>query len=159
MKKERREESFLRKPWYKGGGQAMSKFIAENLKYPEEARNNKVEGKVRLRLSIDYLGGVVEAKVQSGLGHGCDEEAVRVAKLLKFEVAKTPRKLKVVFHRVININFNLNKSKRIHNKPQVGPSSQPKQFVYNVVVSKKKDKPIEEKPKSNTFSYTLKINP
>ena len=49
--------------------------------------------------------------VISGLGHGCDEEALRLAKLLRFEVPKSGRKVRVVFHKDLHIHFRLPKVK------------------------------------------------
>jgi TonB family protein len=156
LKKERKEESFLKKPWYKGGQYAMAEFIAEHLKYPVEARENKVQGKVRLKLSIDYLGSVIDARVQSGLGYGCDEEAKRVAALLKFEVTKTPRKLKVTFHRNINISFQLNENRKEARPHPIHQRNQ--QFVYNIVASKKSKENKEEHNAQSTTVYNIKLN-
>lgn len=104
MKKERKPESFLRKPTYKGGPKAMRKFIAEHLRYPTQANEHKIEGTVRLRMDISHQGKVISTKVLSGLGYGCDEEAERVVKLLKFEIPKL-RKIRATFHKTINIHF------------------------------------------------------
>ena len=35
MKKERKEDSFIKQPYYKGGDKMLNTFINENLKYPE----------------------------------------------------------------------------------------------------------------------------
>lgn len=155
MKKERRDESFLKKPWYKGGVKVMNEFLAKELKYPKAALEEKVEGIVRLRLDIDHTGKVQDAKVQSGLGSGCDEEAIRVVKLLKFEVAKNPRKLRVVFHRNININFKIPKAvslKKVIKPTNVPPSSK---FTYSVVSAKPDQKQATKKKKPQTYQYTI----
>lgn len=44
--------------------------------YPREAEALGIQGSVRLRVSLDEKGKVVEVKVLSGLGHGLDREAV-----------------------------------------------------------------------------------
>lgn len=67
----------------------MSKFVEEQLKYPDEAIKHQIEGTVVVKIEINYLGDVVDAHIISGLGHGCDQEAVRVVKLLKFNIAKS----------------------------------------------------------------------
>lgn len=86
----------------------MKQFVAKNLKYPKAALENKVEGVVVVRYSIDKTGKVIKTKVKTGLGYGCDEEAERVVRLLRFTVPKN-RKLKVVFHKTIHIRFSLPK--------------------------------------------------
>lgn len=84
----------------------MRKFISENLQYPEKAKAAAVSGTVTIRYSLDYRGKVVDAKVKKGLGYGCDQEALRVVKMMRFSVPQD-RKKKVRIHQDININFNL----------------------------------------------------
>lgn len=100
--------SHVSRPVYPGGLTAMKQFVSRNLKYPKEALSGKVEGTVIIRYSLDYRGKVVEAKVKKGLGYGCDEEALRVVNLLRFEVPQE-RKKKVRIHQDVNIHFKLPK--------------------------------------------------
>src|SRR3569832_1464164 len=102
----RKPESFIRQPNYPGGKKAMDDFIKSNLRYPEEALKNKVEGTVSIDADIDVNGQVVSTKVKHGIGNGCDEEAKRIVSLLQFE-KKRYRGLYVMFHRTINIHFRL----------------------------------------------------
>ena len=120
MKKERKPSQFLSKPIYVGGQKAMRQFIANQLSYPQEARDAGIEGTVKLRYDINYQGEVVGAKVLKSLGHGCDEEAIRLVHMLKFKVAKV-RKVKVLFHKTINIHFRL-PAPVDTNKAQPGPT-------------------------------------
>ena len=109
--KERKDKHFIKKPIYPGGRDALRKFIKENMQYPSEALEQKIEGTVSVKYTIDYKGNVIEAHVVAGLGHGCDEEALRLTKLLKFEVPKNARKVRVTFHKDIHIHFRLPKQK------------------------------------------------
>ena len=111
MQKERKDKHFIKKPIYPGGREALKKFIGANLKYPKEALENKIEGTVSLKYTIDYKGKVTESHIISGLGHGCDEEALRLANMLKFEVPKSGRKVRVHFHKDLHIHFRLPKKK------------------------------------------------
>jgi len=106
MKKERKPESFIKQPNYPGGKKAMDEFIKQNLRYPQEAIDNKVEGIVSVEFDLDVFGDVTEARIKHGLGYGCDEEAKRLVKLLKYEKKKY-KGLRVVFHQTINIHFQL----------------------------------------------------
>jgi protein TonB len=142
MKKEKKAKHFINKPSYPGGFQAMKKFIAENKKYPKEALDNNIEGTVRIKYDIDYKGKVVAAHVQSGIGYGCNEEAQRVVKMLKFEVPKT-RKVKVLFHKTINIHFKKPKSRQIKTT-----------VSYSYTLTPKK-KEVVVKKKSTSHSYTI----
>lgn len=104
MKKKRKDRHFIKKPTYPGGPKALKIFISTHLKYPEEAREKNIKGTVTLRYTIDQHGRVVDAKIISGLGHGCDEEAIRVVKMLRFDVPKNP--LRVLFQKTIHIHFH-----------------------------------------------------
>ncbi len=107
MTQEKKDKHFIKKPVYPGGPKAFKAFITKNLVYPPEALKQRIEGTVFVKYAIDYKGNVVDVKVKSGIGHGCDEEAIRLIKMLKFEVPKTPRKLKVLFHKTSQIHFRL----------------------------------------------------
>src|SRR6187455_2990413 len=98
--KSRKPESFIRNPNYPGGNKAMDVFIKENLHYPEDALKNKIQGTVSVEIDIDAKGRVVASRIKHGIGHGCDEEAVRLVSLLEFEKKKY-RGLFVVFHRIV----------------------------------------------------------
>jgi protein TonB len=70
-------------PEYPGGHEALIKSIVNEFKYPEKAKKEGIEGKVLIEFVVDKSGNVSETKVIKGIGHGCDEEALRVVKLLK----------------------------------------------------------------------------
>lgn len=104
MKKERKDRHFIKKPRYPGGPKALKAFVGKRLRYPEEARKKGVQGTVTVRYTINQKGEVVDTRIIAGLGHGCDEEAIRVVKLLRFEVPKNP--VRALFHKTIHIHFH-----------------------------------------------------
>lgn len=61
------------------GAEQLAQYFSQNLNYPQEAAIRHIEGVVILTLTIDTAGIVRNAKVRSGLGLGCDEEALRLA--------------------------------------------------------------------------------
>ncbi|MBR5082337.1 MAG: M56 family metallopeptidase [Bacteroidales bacterium] len=67
-------------PEFPGGVEAMMHYVANNVKYPQEARDKNISGRVFVSFVIEKDGSVNEAKVMRGIGGGCDEEAVRVVK-------------------------------------------------------------------------------
>lgn len=142
MQHEKKAKNFLPKAIYPGGTQALRKFIKDNLKYPETALEQGVEGTVVLRADIDYKGNVLGSKIKSSLGYGCDEEAQRVVSLLKFEVKEKIRKGKILFHKNLNIHFKLPKRKSTQTT-----------LTYQI---KKKKKP-ESQTTSGSYSYTITI--
>lgn len=123
--KERKDNSFIKKPIYPGGLAAYRQFLKENLKYPEIAKSEGIEGKVYLKYTIDHKGTVTEAQVTKGIGFGCDEEALRIIKMLKFEVPKNPRKLRVTFHQKTSITFKVPKSNPKKATPQSPTQAKP----------------------------------
>ena len=58
-----------------------------NPAYTDEARSAEVEGRVKLKLSVDAQGNVTDVQVLSGLGHGLDESAIATARRMKFTPA------------------------------------------------------------------------
>jgi len=54
-----------------GGMEAIYKKIG----YPEKAKENNIEGVVKVLTFIDRDGDVLDAQVLSGIGYGCDEAA------------------------------------------------------------------------------------
>lgn len=65
-------------PQYPGGDDARIKYLAKNLKYPEEARKEGIEGKVFVTFVVEKDGSITGAKILKGIGGGCDEETIRV---------------------------------------------------------------------------------
>ncbi len=106
MKKEVKQKNFIPKPEYPGGPKALTAFIHSNLKFPKDAFENKIEGTVVLKAEINFRGVVIDTKIISGIGHGCDEEAERVVSLLKFNVDKV-RNMKITYFKTFNIQFKM----------------------------------------------------
>ena len=67
-------------PQYTGGEEAMMKYVAENIKYPQAAKDKNISGRVFVSFVIEKDGSVSNVKVVRGIGGGCDEEAARVIK-------------------------------------------------------------------------------
>lgn len=55
-------------------------YIKENLRYPEQAKENKITGKVYVQFIVDYNGEVSHARVIRSVDPLLDEEAIRVTK-------------------------------------------------------------------------------
>lgn len=142
MSKEKKDKHFLKKPIYPGGRSAMMAFIGKHKKYPAEAAEKGIEGTVSLKYTIDHKGRVIDTHIISGLGHGCDEEAIRLVKMLKFEVPKT-HKVRVQFHKEIHIHFRKPKSVpqkqaniAYHYTPDPTDTPQEESYNYTVTVGK-----------------------
>lgn len=115
---------FLKLPEFPGGKKQLREYIKNNLKYPESALKNQIEGTVITTATIDDNGDVLNVKVLKGLGFGCDEEAIRLVKSFKFGGVKnkgvrikTQRKFKILFKLpIINrINYTLKNENKIND--------------------------------------------
>jgi protein TonB len=69
-------------PSFPGGDTELFKFIYDNIKYPELAKENNIQGKVILRFCVTYKGTVDQVSVVRGVDPSLDEEAIRVIKML-----------------------------------------------------------------------------
>jgi len=69
-------------PSYKGGDEARIKFLVGNIKYPEEAMKNRIQGKVFVNFIVRTDGSVTDVNILRGIRGGCDEEAMRVVKMM-----------------------------------------------------------------------------
>jgi protein TonB len=67
-------------PEFNGGAKAWSKYMERNLRYPYQAQEENVQGKVFVSFVVEKDGSVSDVKVLRGLGFGCDEEAIKVIK-------------------------------------------------------------------------------
>lgn len=64
----------------KGGRKAYKQYLVSELRYPEQALANNVEGRVTVQFTVETTGAMSEFKVIKGIGHGCDEEVIRLIK-------------------------------------------------------------------------------
>jgi periplasmic protein TonB len=65
-------------PEFPGGEPALYKFLAENIKYPQMAKESGIQGRVFVTFVVERDGKVSDVRVLRGIGGGCDEEAIRV---------------------------------------------------------------------------------
>ncbi|HOX78288.1 MAG TPA: energy transducer TonB [Bacteroidales bacterium] len=65
-------------PEFPGGEPALYKFLAENIKYPQMAKESGIQGRVFVTFVVERDGRVTDVRVLRGIGGGCDEEAIRV---------------------------------------------------------------------------------
>lgn len=116
----------------------------KNLRYPKEALENRIEGTVFLKYRVNGLGKVVDVEVIHGIGYGCDEEAMRVLWLMKFEKAKN-RGVRVTATMRTRINFNLPKAASV-------------QMDYVTKKTPEKKSPAKPPAKGGeTYGYTIEF--
>lgn len=141
----KKHKDFIKNQEYPGGKNALKAFIKSNLVYPKEALEKKIQGTVFLSYTIDVNGIVSSAKILKGIGFGCDEEAIRLVKLLKFS-PQNNRGLRVSNTNKVRINFKLEEQTQVkqttitykyttnsNSKPEQGKSNR----VYTFTITSK----------------------
>ncbi|MFO8129574.1 MAG: energy transducer TonB [Bacteroidales bacterium] len=65
-------------PEFPGGTENLYKYLGENIKYPQMAKESGIQGIVYVTFVVEKDGSVTDVRVLRGIGGGCDEEAIRV---------------------------------------------------------------------------------
>jgi TonB family protein len=94
-------------PTFPGGKDALISTIQENLKYPEAARMDGLEGKVFVEFMVDSDGAVKNATIKRGVNDILDSEAIRVIESLPNWIPPVIEGKAVATTMVIPINFIL----------------------------------------------------
>ncbi|RTQ44867.1 energy transducer TonB [Hymenobacter gummosus] len=69
-------------PGFPGGNAAQLAFLRDKLRYPDEALQKGISGKVLVQFVVDERGHLLDPKVVRGLGAGLDEEALRLVRIM-----------------------------------------------------------------------------
>ena len=69
-------------PKYPGGVAELLKYVSRNIKYPVEAKQKEITGKVFVTFVVNKIGEVVQPRIVRGVDPFLDAEALRVIKLL-----------------------------------------------------------------------------
>lgn len=82
-------EDYESNPQFPGGEAAMIKYIYDNLRYPKEAYDENIQGRVVVQFLVDKAGNLDSIKIVKSKDHNLDAEAVRIVKSLpKFTPGK-----------------------------------------------------------------------
>ena len=90
------------------GEQALLEFVKRAIKYPPEALNHNITGKVYVSFIVDKSGSVTNAKIETGADKNLDAEALRVVNSLPkykpgYDIEGKPVRVKFT----LPINFTL----------------------------------------------------
>lgn len=137
MNQHPKKYNMLKMPQYPGGRKAFQEFIAKNVRYPKEAEAANIEGSVIVGYDITDNGIVQNPHIIKGLGYGCDEEALRVVGLLRYEKVKN-RRVRVKMSTKTTLHFNLNKvsiTYSVSGTPNAEKSSPPEAESYSYTIT------------------------
>lgn len=70
-----------------GGWDNFRQYLRQNARLTVQARNNNITGTVRVQFQVDKTGKPEQIKVLQSLGYGCDEEAIRLLRALRWSPA------------------------------------------------------------------------
>lgn len=112
-------------------------FIAEHLQYPKEARDSNIEGSAIIRFIVKADGSLAFEKdsyyiSQNTLGGGCEEEAVRLIRLLPQWISGKRNSKAIDMYYNIRVDFYLSGKKKHKNnftKPVRPPYPVPPPFI------------------------------
>lgn len=139
MNESHKEKRFIKRPEYPGGKSALLKYISDNLQYPKDAMEQKIEGTVRVWYEVDDNGDVVDSRIIQSLFPSCDKEALRLVSTLKYSRPKNMH-LRVKTSFTINIRFHLKKAA---------------QQVTIQYTQANPNKPAKPAPPTETYTYTI----
>lgn len=108
-------EKVDQEPEFQGGIKALQKHISMSVKYPKQAQEKGITGKVYVTFVINKAGEVNQVKIARGVAPSLDAEAIRVIKSLPNWRPGIKDGKPVDVSYTMPINFDLNKGKRLVN--------------------------------------------
>lgn len=94
-------------PEYPGGYENLNKFIEKNLIYPESAKRAQIEGKVMVGFVVERDGSLSNFRIIAGKDDSCNEEAIRLCKMMGKWIPGTQGGKPVRVNMVVPISFRL----------------------------------------------------
>ncbi|MBO5952493.1 MAG: TonB family protein, partial [Bacteroidaceae bacterium] len=73
-------EVVITQPEFKGGSEALYKYILINFEYPEEAAKRSISGTMEVEFTIEKSGDVSNVGILKGLDEQVDEQVLRLLK-------------------------------------------------------------------------------
>jgi TonB family protein len=94
-------------PEFPGGEMALRQYIANNVNYPTDAQEKKIQGKVYVTFVVTKEGDIADAKIARGVDPSLDKEALRVINELPKWKPGYQRGIAVNVSYTVPINFVL----------------------------------------------------
>ncbi|MCD8080265.1 MAG: energy transducer TonB [Bacteroides sp.] len=107
---EREDTSFIVEdcmPEFPGGQQALREFFAMNLRYPEQARKDGIEGRVVAEVIIAQDGRPTEINIIQKVDPDLDKEVIRMLHSMPYWIPCKARQRGVRVRYVLPFNFRL----------------------------------------------------
>jgi TonB family protein len=94
-------------PEFPGGKEALMTYLTKNLKFPDQAREQGVQGTVYITFIVEMDGRISGVRVLRGIGGAFDEEAMRVVREMPIWKPGTQRGKSVRVRYNLPIRFTL----------------------------------------------------
>ena len=94
-------------PEFPGGDKKRIDFLTANIKYPNEALEFGIEGTVYVGFVVEKDGSITDTRVLRGIGKGCEDEVLRVIRLMPKWKPGTQRRRRVRVQITLPITFTL----------------------------------------------------
>jgi len=99
-------------PEFPGGEKALMSYISQNVRYPIDAQEEGIEGKVVVRFLINKFGKVEKAEIVRGLYPSVDAEGLKVVNSLPDWIPGEHKGEKVSVYYTLPISFKLDNGKK-----------------------------------------------
>ncbi len=100
-------------PYFRGGNDALVKYLHDNIKYPPEAVKDSIQGRVVVQMLIERNGEVAEVQVVRPVHELLDNEVVRVCKSLpRFFPGRVGRKAVAMWF-TLPVEFKLSEENEV----------------------------------------------
>lgn len=119
-------------PAYPGGEKAMQEFIKANLKYPKEAQDAKIDGRVTIRFVVEKDGSITDVTIIRGIDPACDKEAKRVVEMMPKWMPGKQNGKEVPVYFTLPVVFRLTKSGKEEPKAALSDKKSLTKLLYVV---------------------------
>ena len=101
-------------PQYPGGASAMMEYLMKNIRYPKDAFDAGVQGRVIIQFVVGKDGSISDAHVEKGVSLSLDEEALRVINSMPNWIPGKQNGVAVAVKYTVPVTF-------LQSKPETGP--------------------------------------
>lgn len=119
-------------PEFPEGTKAFTRYLQKNLKYPKDARRQKIEGKVYVEFVVDKYGQIKNVRIIKGLFPSCDAEVLRIFEQMKQDIVWKPGKEK-------GRNVDVKMSVPIQFKLDKGADKNESDYIYDEDIEYERD--------------------
>ncbi|MDD2799053.1 MAG: TonB family protein [Bacteroidales bacterium] len=108
-------------PEYPGGIEGLMNYLAKNIRYPKDAQEQGIQGRVIVRFIVNKMGEVENTEVLRGVTKSLDDEAIRVVSAMQKWTPGKQKGVNVAVYYTLPIDFRLadNQAKKGDKELQV----------------------------------------